>query len=190
MIRFVAAMQAHPRLSRFSAWVSRMPFVGRYWSNLLANPGRIERFVKFAIVGAIGAVVDFVVLNIMKIAFESIGLGVGWNLAADPHQIQLVAANAISFSAAVLSNFTWNRLWTFPESRERPLFPQLMQFTVVNMLGLVINTAILVVMDRYVFQLFFSERLSYNLAKALAIGVVLFWNFGVNLVWTYRGIDD
>ena len=189
MIRLVTAMQTHPRLSRFSAWVSKVPFVGRYWSNLLANPKRIERFGKFAIVGAIGAVVDFAVLNIMKILFESTGLGVGWSVSADPHQIQLVAANTISFSAAVLSNFTWNRLWTFPESRERPLLSQLVQFTIVNVLGLVINTVILVVMDRYVFQLFFSERLSYNLAKALAIGVVLFWNFGVNLIWTYRGID-
>lgn len=189
MIRLVTAMQTHPRLSRISAWVSRIPLIGRYWSGLLANPKRIERFVKFAIVGAIGAVVDFVVLNIMKIAFESIRLGADWDASMEPHQIQLVAANAISFSAAVLSNFTWNRLWTFPESRERPLFSQLLQFTIVNVLGLVINTVILVVMDRYVFQLFFGQRLSYNLAKALAICVVLFWNFGINLIWTYRGID-
>lgn len=189
MIRFVTALQTHPQLSRFSAWVSGVPLIGRYWSNLLANPKRIERFVKFAIVGAVGAVVDFVVLNIMKLVFESIGLGVGWPLSMEPHQIQLVVANSISFSAAVLSNFTWNRLWTFPESRERPLLSQLLQFAIVNVLGLVINTVILVVMDRYVFQLFFSERLSYNLAKALAIGVVLFWNFGMNLIWTYRGID-
>jgi putative flippase GtrA len=166
-----------------------MPVIGRYWGDLLSKPKRIERFVKFAIVGAVGAVVDFVLLNIMKIVFESVGLGVGWTVSMEPHQIQLVAANAISFSAAVLSNFTWNRLWTFPESRERPLLSQLLQFTVVNVLGLVINTVILVVMDRYVFQLFFSERLSYNMAKALAIGVVLFWNFGINLIWTYRGID-
>ena len=166
-----------------------MPVIGRYWGDLLSKPKRIERFVKFAIVGAVGAVVDFVLLNIMKIVFESVGLGVGWTVSMETHQIQLVAANAISFSAAVLSNFTWNRLWTFPESRERPLLSQLLQFTVVNVLGLVINTVILVVMDRYVFQLFFSERLSYNLAKALAIGVVLFWNFGINLIWTYRGID-
>jgi putative flippase GtrA len=169
--------------------MERLPVLGRYWRDLLANPKRIERFVKFAIVGAIGAVVDFVVLNIMKFLFESIGLGIGWGLSVEPHQIQLVVANTISFSAAVLSNFTWNRLWTFPESRERPLFSQLLQFTIVNVLGLIINTVILVVMDRYVFQLFFSERLSYNLAKALAIGVVLFWNFGINLIWTYRGIE-
>jgi putative flippase GtrA len=116
-------------------------------------------------------------------------LGVGWNIPLEPHQIQVIAANSISFSAAVLSNFTWNRLWTFPESRERPVGTQLVQFTIVNVLGLVINTVILVVLDQYVFQHFVNARLSYNLAKAIAIGVVLFWNFGVNSLWTYRGID-
>ena len=189
MIRLVTAIETHPRLSRWSAWVGALPLVGPFWSRLLGNPKRIERFIKFAIVGTIGAVVDFVVLNIMKLVFEAIGLGEGWNVSLDAHQIQLVAANAISFSAAVLSNFTWNRLWTFPESRDRPLVSQLIQFSIVNVLGLIINTIILIVLDQYVFQTFFNERLSYNLAKAIAICVVLFWNFGMNLIWTYRGIE-
>jgi putative flippase GtrA len=189
LIRFVAAIETHPRLRRWSAWVLGLPVVGRIWGKLLENPRRVERFVKFAVVGVIGAVVDFLVLNILKVVFEAIGLGVGWTVPLEPHQIQLITANAISFSAAVLSNFTWNRLWTFPESRERPVVTQLAQFTIVNVLGLVINTVILVTMDQYVFQQFFDVRLSYNLAKAVAIGVVLFWNFGVNSIWTYRGID-
>ena len=100
-----------------------------------------------------------------------------------------MVAATISFTAAVLSNFTWNRLWTFPESRERPLGSQLVQFAIVNVLGLVINNVLLVTTDQYIFRHLVSTRLSYNLAKAFAIGVVLFWNFGVNRVWTYRGIE-
>jgi putative flippase GtrA len=122
------------------------------------------------------------------LVFEGIGLGEGWTLAMEPRQIQLAAATTISFSLAVLSNFTWNRLWTFPESRERPIVGQLAQFTVVNIMGWGINTVLLLVMDQYVFAYLVSERLSYNLAKAFAIGVVLLWNFGVNRIWTYRGI--
>ncbi len=163
--------------------------MGQVLNRLLSKPKETERFVKFAIVGAIGAVVDFTVLNVMKRLFETVELGVGWSVALEPHQIQLVAANTISFSAAVLSNFTWNRLWTFPESRERPLGRQLAQFAIVNVLGLGINTIVLLVLDQYVFQNLLSERLSYNVAKAFAIGVVLFWNYGVNRVWTYRGIE-
>jgi len=185
LIRIITAVEA----SRWSAWVGDLPLVGPVWTKLLANPKELERFIKFAIVGAIGALVDFVVLNIMKRIFESVSLGVGWDVALTPHQIQLVAANAISFTAAVLSNFTWNRLWTFPESRAYPLGRQLAQFSVVNILGLVINTVVLLGMDQYVFQNFFDERLSYNLAKAFAICVVLFWNFFINRIWTYKGIE-
>jgi putative flippase GtrA len=189
MQRISGWIGAHPRLERWSGRVAGLPVVGKLWSNVLGNPKELERFVKFAIVGVIGAMVDFAVLNIMKRVFESIGLGVGWGGQLGPHQIQLIAANVISFSAAVLSNFTWNRLWTFPESRERPVGSQLGQFAIVNIIGLGINTVILVVLDQYVFQHLVDVRLSYNLAKAVAIGVVLFWNFGANRMWTYRGIE-
>jgi putative flippase GtrA len=180
---------AHLVPDRLWTWVSGLPLVGPAWSRVVKSPKELQRFLKFGIVGTLGAVVDFAVLNIMKLVFEATGFGVGWNVAAEPAVIQLAVANTISFSAAVLSNFTWNRLWTFPESRERPLGSQLFQFAVVNVLGWAINTALLLVMDQYVFQHFMSERLSYNLAKAVAIGVVLFWNFGINRLWTYRGIE-
>ncbi|HID34099.1 MAG TPA: GtrA family protein [Anaerolineae bacterium] len=165
------------------------PLIVRIAAKTSVAPKELERFIKFATVGAIGAVVDFIVLNIMKILFERMSLGVGWHIGLDPNQIQLIAANTISFSTAVISNFTWNRLWTFPESRDKPIVPQLLQFATVNVLGLIINTFILVAMDHYLFSQFFDHRLSYNLAKAFAIGVVLFWNFGINRIWTYRGIE-
>lgn len=188
-MRFIAALDNHPRLGRWSARLAQLPLVGRAWSAILRRPKELERFLKFAVVGAIGAAVDFAVLNAMKLLFERIALGQGWEVSLEPHKIQLVGANTISFTIAVLSNFTWNRLWTFPESRERPVGSQLLQFAIVNVLGWGINTLLLVVMDAYIFLHFVSARLSYNLAKAFAITVVLFWNFGVNRVWTYRGIE-
>lgn len=134
------------------------------------NRREFVRFIKFSIVGSIGALVDFGVLNL---GIQIFGLA-KW------------LANTFSFSAAVLSNFTWNRLWTFPESRERALGPQLAQFFVVNLVGYFINQAIFLSLDHYVFSSW--GALGYNLSKAIAIGVVLFWNFGVNRLWTYRGI--
>jgi len=86
----------------------------------------------------------------------------------------------------VASNFTWNRLWTYPETRGEPLGRQAGQFFLVNLVGYVINQAVFLSLDRYVFSDWGAW--GYNLAKALAIGVVLFWNFGVNRVWTYRNV--
>ncbi len=132
----------------------------------------LERFVKFAIVGAIGAVVDFGILNLLVIGF-------GW---------PPVRANVVSFTCAVLSNFTWNRLWTYPETRKDPLLPLLGQFGVVSIIGLIINTGVLYVASTMLEQRGVHEHLALNIAKALAIIVVLFWNFIVNRLWTFRHV--
>ena len=34
-----------------------------------------------------------------------------------------------------------------------------------------------------------AYKLGYNMAKAIATGVVLFWNFFVNRYWTYSDVD-
>ncbi|HBY95042.1 MAG: GtrA family protein [Ardenticatenaceae bacterium] len=137
------------------------------------NRKEVERFIKFAIVGTIGMVVDFTVLNLL-VLFGGLG----------PLQ-----ANPFSFLAAVLSNFTWNRLWTFPESRARKKRTQLPQFALVNTIGLGINQLIFALaLHRLMPVLGFTHPLDYNLSKLIAVGVVLFWNFGINRLWTYRGL--
>jgi putative flippase GtrA len=159
--------------------------------NTLAQTNRREfiRFLKFSAVGTLGAVIDFGVLNLLV------------QLASFPK----VLANACSFTTAVISNFVWNRLWVYPETRGEPLRRQFAQFLVVNLAGLVINTAIFYVSDRW----FLGQAgllagpfgalaraigmehfdLAYNGAKVIATGVVLFWNFFVNRIWTFRHVQ-
>ncbi len=139
--------------------------------NPQAHLKEYKRFAKFAIVGALGSVIDFSLLNLMKGVF-------GW---------PLLWANTFSVSVAIISNFVWNRLWTFPESRIRKKRVQLVQFTAVNLIGLVLNNLIVVGCDALL-QSYIHEPWSYNIAKAIAIGIILFWNFGVNRLWTYRGL--
>lgn len=133
-----------------------------------------KRFVKFAIVGAIGAVVDLIVLNTLVLAFG----------------VPELVANPFSVGAAIISNFTWNRLWSFPESRQLPLLPQFGKYALINLLGLAINQLIFGVMLRFVLPSIGIEGqvIALNLSKAVAIGIVLFWNFAVNRLWTYRGL--
>jgi putative flippase GtrA len=139
----------------------------------LASQYRHEliRFLKFSAVGVLGTAIDLGLLNLLvRVA--------GW---------PLLAANSVSFSCAVLSNFTWNRVWTYPESRERPVRTQLPQFVLVNVIGLVMNNLVLMGFHR-VFQHYVPDPYDYNLAKMCAIGIVLFWNFFANRLWTYRGL--
>lgn len=154
----------------------------------------LTRFFKFAIVGAIGAVVDFGVLNLLVLKFDWSSFFAVLMSYGVPNQLFVefdwskFLANIVSVSCAIISNFTWNRLWTYPESRERPVHIQFGKFALVNLIGLVINQFVFLTADALVFGPLFSKPLDYNLAKATAICVVLFWNFFVNRKWTYRGI--
>ncbi len=148
------------------------------------------RFLKFSVVGVIGAVVDFGIFNLLSTV---LGL---WS----------VAASVLSFSAAVTSNFLWNRNWVYPDSRAKPVAAQAAQFALVNLAGLLIRTPVFALgeapMTRLAAGLLprlqslpapvsgLAARLSpavagSNMALALAVIIVLFWNFGVNRLWTY-----
>jgi putative flippase GtrA len=141
------------------------------------NPKEAERFFKFLIVGSIGFVVDFGTLTLLKEVFD----------------LPTLLANTFSFSAAVISNFTFNRFWTYPDSRNKKLTAQLVQFGLVNIVGLVINNTLLFLLESPFDSLTTSLGLlggrGYIPAKAIATIVVLFWNFFVNRYWTYNDVD-
>jgi putative flippase GtrA len=149
------------------------------------NQREIARFLKFSVVGTLGAVIDFSVLNLLV------------QMAGFPKLI----ANACSFTTAVISNFVWNRLWVYPETRGEPLRKQFVQFAIVNVAGLAINTLIFYLSDRWLLgeagllagpigALALAVNvahfgLAYNGAKAIATIAVLFWNFFINRLWTF-----
>jgi putative flippase GtrA len=142
-----------------------------------------NRFLKFAAVGALGAVIDFGVMNLLT------------HLANMP----LVLAGTISFMFAVASNFVWNRVWTYPESRSRHVMSQLGMFFVVNAAGVALRIPTLHYLEPPILQ--FLERLfnsspqstevyARNLTLAVAVGIVMLWNYFVNRYWTYNDIDQ
>jgi putative flippase GtrA len=126
------------------------------------QPRFVRQFIKFGIVGAIGTIVDVTILVFLK---EIVGLNV-------------YIANSISFSIAVLNNYTLNSLWTFGDQEKRH-HRQLVQFFIVSVVGLALSQALL---------FFFHDvlHLHYLIAKVLGILVVLFWNFFANRFWTFK----
>lgn len=149
---------------------------------LLNNPRERTRFLRFAVVGIIGAVVDFGVMNLLTNLFH----------------FPLVLAGTISFIAAILSNFTWNRYWTYPDSRSKPLLNQLATFSIVSVMGLAIRIPLLAILEPVMERFFsnlpielpFFSPLFYadNLTLAIAVLVVMFWNFFINRYWTYNDV--
>jgi putative flippase GtrA len=152
-------------------------------SMIMTDPRERARFLRFVVVGIIGAVVDFGVMNLLVNEFSS----------------PLVLAGAVSFIAAILSNFTWNRFWTYPDSRSKPVVRQLVEFSTVSVIGLAIRVPILAVVEPFMLRVFSKAhlRLTYadpkilsaNLTLAFAVLVVMFWNFFVNRYWTYGDVE-
>lgn len=150
---------------------------------ILTNIKERNRFYKFALVGALGAIIDFGVMNLLSHLTN----------------ISLVFAGTISFTCAVFSNFVWNRFWTYPESRSRPLLHQLGMFFLVNTAGVAIRIPTLHYVEPPVLHFFegvfhtsarTAEFYANNITLAVAVGVVMIWNFFVNRYWTYNDIDN
>lgn len=170
------------------------------------NGREAKRFVKFAIVGAIGFIVDFGIFNLLFSPFSDL-LADGTPLhilvasygIADERVVALAgtAAGIVSFLAAILSNFLWNRYWTYPDSRSKSLRRQFAQFVLVSVAGIVIRvplmalTTPLFIRFASLWRLLqpYANRVGSNLALMLAVVVVMFWNFFVNRYWTYSDVE-
>ena len=151
-------------------------------TSLVNNPRERSRFLRFAVVGVMGAVVDFGVYTFLH----------------DLLGVSAVLASVCSFITAVISNFTWNRYWTYPDSRSKQISSQMMQFAVVSFVGLGIRTPLFAVLEGPLDRLFLRLPqlpflpvgfLGDKIALAIAVIVVMFWNFFINRYWTYGDVD-
>ena len=127
------------------------------------------RFTRFLTVGAVGTFLDFCLLSLLKF------LG-----------FPTLFANSLSFTAGVINNFTWNRLWTFADAKGADWRRQLMQFLLVSLAGLALNSAIVLLLENPFGTLLGQPDYGYLPAKAIATGVVVFWNYFANRYWTFN----
>jgi len=149
---------------------------------ILTNARERTRFFRFALVGLVGAVIDFGILNLLLLA-----------------SLPYVAAGSISFIVAVANNFLWNRYWTYPDSRSKPVARQVVQFVIINALGLAIRAPLLAWLEDILIDLaerrlplttLSPEFVGHNTGLAIAIIIVMFWNFLANRYWTYNDVSS
>jgi putative flippase GtrA len=149
---------------------------------ILTNPQERVRFFRFLFVGLFGAVVDFGIFNLLIQLVH----------------IPAVAASGISFCAAIVSNFLWNRFWTYPDSRSKPISAQLAQFALISGLGLIIRIPLFAFLEPRLIGLssrtlpsgfpLTSTFVGHNVSLAIAVLVVMMWNFFANRLWTYNDV--
>ena len=119
------------------------------------------KFFKFGVVGLSGMVVDFSLTYLFK----------------EIVKIHKYAANAIGFTAAAITNYIFNRIWTFQDTSSEVSI-QFLKFFIISLIGLGINTGIL-------YLLVHNYKKNFYVSKLFAIGIVMIWNFSINLIFTF-----
>lgn len=157
----------------------------------------VERFLKFAVVGVIGAIVDFGTLIVLQAT-----------ILPPVNDLNVIVATTCAFIAAIASNFTWNRLWTYPDSRSRSMRRQMALFTFISLVGWLGRTIWIrlayLPLGQFLMPILLPEILMFRPgyvpgptaeaklgslgAQLIGVIVVMFWNFFANRMWTYNDV--
>jgi putative flippase GtrA len=129
-------------------------------SDALRRRHNWEQLAKFGIVGATGYLVN---------------LGV-YTLLVRKAGVHYIPAAVASFTVAVSSNYTWNRVWTFRHQRGHIGY-QGLRFLIVSLVTLGANVVILFALAQ--------AGLEKIAAQAVAIVLVMPLNFLGNKLWSF-----
>jgi dolichol-phosphate mannosyltransferase len=128
------------------------------------------RFLRFAIVGASGVLVDMAVLFVLG---DPRALGFG-----------LTRSKVAAAELAIINNFLWNDAWTFRDlvgagRRARHKLRRLLKFNAICGIGLALNVLLLNVQYNVL-------HINRYVANLIAIGVVTVWNYWLNVKLNWR----
>jgi dolichol-phosphate mannosyltransferase len=128
----------------------------------------IGRFLRFGVVGITGLMVDMLSLYLL---YEVLGMG-------------LTRSAILAAEIAIINNFIWNDRWTFgdlakKQSKRGMVIKRFLKFNIVCLMGLILKVLLL--------NLFFNWlHVNAYVANLMAIAIVTFWNFWVNLKLSWR----
>ena len=121
-----------------------------------------QRFQKFVAVGAIGLIVNQVMLYLLV------------SLASLP----LPVASPVSIVISMVVTFCLNELWTWHDRGSGRVLSRAFLYGTINSGGLVINAAVLLFLH--------DHGLHYLVANLVGAGFAAVWNFGLNNAITWR----
>ncbi len=123
-----------------------------------------KRFLKFALVGGTGVIVN---LGLLWIFTEIAG-------------VFYIYSAVISIEASIISNFLLNEHWTFSDRRQKNIrmLNRAVKFNLVSFAGMLINIAVLFAFTEFL-------GIYYMYSEILGIGAAFLWNYFINLFWTW-----
>jgi dolichol-phosphate mannosyltransferase len=131
----------------------------------------VSRFLRFGLVGFSGVFVDLAAFYLLRV---HLGL-------------PIARSTMLSAEVAVINNFLWNDLWTFgdisqkqPGTRQR--LKRFLKFNLVCLAGIILQALLVSLLH----DAFGMNEFG---AKLLAIVLVTFWNFWINLKLSWRVTD-
>lgn len=129
----------------------------------------IKRFLRFAIVGFSGVFVDMAILYLLHDGI---------------FHLPLTRSKIIAAEFAIFNNFLWNDIWTFgdistQQRSQKKRIKRFLKFNLICLTGLILNVVLLNLLYNLL-------GLNEYLANLIAIGIVTFWNFWINLKLSWR----
>ena len=121
-----------------------------------------HEFIKFAIVGLLGTIINLAILYSFTEFF-----GIFYLYSA-----------IVAFIVAATTNYIFNKTWTFKERLRENIGRKYIQFFIVSVVGLIVNLGFL-----YLFTEYF--KLYYIVSQIIAILIGFIINFIGNKIWTF-----
>ena len=126
---------------------------------------------RFVVVGALGTLVDVGLFTVLHLVFGAPAL----------------VANTVSYSAGIANNYILHRVWTYADRPRREVASQFVAFAAVSLAALLINNLTVYALTGPFTDVVGQAALGALLAKGVATGIGVIWNFTANTFWTFKG---
>lgn len=134
-----------------------------------------QKFLKFGLVGGFGFIINLVGFRGFKVVFKGLPLDMSWINAI---------SNSLASELAIVSNFTWNNLWTFKKDKISGLGQLVSKFVTFNLSSFITG---IVVPSAFIgfCTYFFGDRYStiYLIVGVFGLTIPLNWFVYNTLIW-------
>lgn len=131
----------------------------------------LQKIIKYLLVGVTNVIIDIGSFNLFLLV----------------HTNPYLAAS-LSYTLSASNSFIHNRRWTFHDGHRNSLWVQYWQFMTANAIGYLFNIGLVYIFLRYI--RIGNTTLNVNIAKLLAAGLIVVWNYTVSRYLIFRPLAD